>query len=466
MSLSERLQELKSSRAIIIKQRVPARLKMEQSLLRLIEKYDQIGPTSKIDYEGLISELRSLYLTGRLRSLHPRQIRLAASCLFEGKTALADDGEFLDQFLNVVQAINSRITLKRLIHTYCLHFDAGNPGIRRVGDFIRETLTFNASPVNSNWQNKFSQHNIFDASTAPDRLAELCISSPNPRTVLEQIGLKGQLLVSGLSAAVFERALTLLRRSLEIHPQLEDVDRILTWVHAGNGSIYYSAYRGALANALLLPWSGRTPDDSIRQKTQTFLLDNFSDPRIDIGPWVGVDPVARDVMIRWLAEATLEQFLKVVDRVAERQQWNYRRAFWTAYIQRRVVSNSWVAFGTAGAQFARRLADDSADTLMRHFATLGGAGADQAVLLLHIGDLIIADWSHNGRLRIWRRRNPAAPQFNLHSYVASDLRTGSDFDTVHLPPDGWQSKAEAYIRRHTGIRLDSTDYMPRRRGRL
>ena len=45
MSLSERLQELKSSRAIIIKQRVPARLKMEQSLLRLIEKYDQIGPT-------------------------------------------------------------------------------------------------------------------------------------------------------------------------------------------------------------------------------------------------------------------------------------------------------------------------------------------------------------------------------------------------------------------------------------
>ena len=107
-----------------------------------------------------------------------------------------------------------------------------------------------------------------------------------------------------------------------------------------------------------------------------------------------------------VAQATLSQFLEVVDRVAERQQWHYRRAFWTAYIERRVVSNAWVAFGTTGAQVARRLADDSADTLMRHFAALGGAGTDQAVLLLHIGDLIIADWSHNGRFGFGGNETP------------------------------------------------------------
>jgi hypothetical protein len=170
-------------------------------------------------------------------------------------------------------------------------------------------------------------------------------------------------------------------------------------------------------------------------------------------------------MIRWLAQATLEQFLKVVDRVAAKHQWDYRRAFWNAYIEKRVVANAWVAFGANGAQVARKIAETTADSLMRRFGMLGGAGADQAVLLLSIGDLIIADWSHNGRLRIWRRGNTSAPEFNLETYVASALRTDSEFDTVHLPPDGWQSKAEAYIRRHTGIKLLESEYLPRRTGK-
>ena len=126
------------------------------------------------------------------------------------------------------------------------------------------------------------------------------------------------------------------------------------------------------------------------------------------------------------------------------------------------MTNAWVAFGVNGAQVARKIAESTADSLMRRFGTLGGAGADQAVLLLSIGDLIIADWSHNGRLRIWRKGNPSAPEFNLGSYIASSLRTDSEFDIVHYPPDGWQSKAEAYIRRHTGIKLLESEYFPRR----
>jgi EH_Signature domain len=101
---------------------------------------------------------------------------------------------------------------------------------------------------------------------------------------------------------------------------------------------------------------------------------------------------------------------------------------------------------------------------MRRFATLGGAAADQAVLLLRIGDLTIADWSHDGKLRIWRR-GTAAPELNLKSYSAPDLRLDSDFELVHLPPDGWQQRTEAYIRRHTGIEISETEYMPRRRVR-
>jgi hypothetical protein len=211
------------------------------------------------------------------------------------------------------------------------------------------------------------------------------------------------------------------------------------------------------------PWTSKEPDRRLRETIQS-LLEFLGDPRINKDAWVRSDETARSIIIRWLAKATLKQFLKVVDRVAAKHQWDYRRAFWSAYIEGQFVSNSWVAFGTEGAEVATRLAKSSDDKLMRQFATLGKAGSNQAVLLLQIHDLIIADWSHNGRLRIWRRGNSSAPEFGSASYIASQLRANPEFEIAHLPPDGWQAKAEAYIRRHTGIKLLQVDYMPRSRG--
>jgi hypothetical protein len=212
----------------------------------------------------------------------------------------------------------------------------------------------------------------------------------------------------------------------------------------------------------LSPWANSDPEPKIKEVIQRFLLESLGDPRIDRGAWLGARETAREVIIRWLAQATLEQFLKVVDHVAERHQWDYRRAFWSAYIERGFVSNAWVAFGSSGAQVARKIAETTADPLMKRFATLGGSGPDQAVLLLSIGDLIVADWSHNGRLRIWRKGNGEAPLFSAPAYTAVELRKASDFDTVHIPADGWQSKAENYIRRYTGIKIAEHEYLPRR----
>jgi hypothetical protein len=387
-------------------------------------------------------------------------MRLAASCLFDGEKPLSADEEFLDQYLESLRSIRSRMAIKRLVHTYCLHFDPNHHGIRRIGTFLQEAM----SSVEGRWEwpERHKQYRLFDPAHGPRELAKLASNGSNPREELQKAGLTGQLWTSGLSVHVFLSALAAIRESLESNPRMEEVDRAIAWVASADGREHFLAYRNFLANALLLPFVDQELDLNIRKKIQGFLLDNLSDPRIDHGPWLRTDDAARGVMIRWLAQATLEQFLKVVDRVAPKHQWEYRRAFWGAYISRGVVSNAWVAFGTSGAHVARQLADKTSDTLMRRFASLGGAGAsaDHAVLLMSIGDLVIADWSHNGRLRIWRNGREAAPPLSMPSYLASDLRAGSDFHTVHLPPDGWQRRAEAYIRRHTGIALGEAEYMP------
>lgn len=465
MNLSKRLNELRGLRTLVRRPRLPLSLRIERSYDRICKKYDQISPVRYVDYDALLTKLRLVAKSRAMSTLSQREMRLAGSCLFDGDKKLADDYNFLSQFLGALRSIRSRVAIRRLIHAYCIHFDPKHPGIRQIGIFLREAISTVPPSPRWVWPERHRQFGLFDPTQAPERLAALTIDSPDPRKKLEEIGLSGQLVVSGLSASVFLSALRLTQRRLSSAPKLEDVNRVIAWVQADGGGMFYSAHRGAIANALLLPWTSAIPDPNIRQAIQGFLLDKLSDPRINGGAWLGTDEAARDVMIRWLAQATLEQFLKVVDRVAAKHQWDYRRAFWNAYIEKRVVTNAWVAFGVNGAQVARKIAENTADSLMRRFGTLGGAGADQAVLLLSIGELIVADWSHNGRLRIWRRGNPSAPTFNLDSYIASALRTDSEFDTVHNPPDGWQSKAEAYIRRHTGIKVLESEYLPRRVGK-
>jgi hypothetical protein len=463
MTLAERLRELKATRTIVRTPRLPPKTMTEQSFDRVDAKFDQVSVVNKVDYDALMAKLWNGARASSVSSLSPREMRLAASCLFDGRKRLADDASFLHQYLGALRSIRSRIATKRLIHSYCVHFDPGHAGIKQIGAFLDEAMS--SAKWRWEWPERHRRHRLFDPIEAPRRLFDLTSENAAPRRELERAGLKGPLLASGLSAHVFLRVLQEIRQRPQTDPRVDDVDRALAWVRDEKGEIYFSAHSGPLADALLLPWTQQEPDHTLREKIQNFLLEQLGDPRVDRSSWIRTDQLSREVMIRWLAQATLEQFLRVVDQVAPGHQWEYRRAFWNAYIEKRVVANAWVAFGSDGAFLARRIAAETADKLMSRFATLGAAGSDQAVLLLRIGDLVIADWSHNGRLGIWRRGNAQAPEFNKDSYTATELRTESDFDIVHRPPDGWQGTTEAYIRRHTGVRLMESDYMPRRRTR-
>ncbi|WP_334356952.1 MULTISPECIES: EH signature domain-containing protein [unclassified Bradyrhizobium] len=465
MSLSQRVEELKGNRTIVRAPRLPARARIEKIYEQLCDRYAQVSPLDGVDYVALIERLRLAAHANDLSSLSLRDMRLSGSCLFDGDPRLADNAKFLDLYLGALRSIKSRISIRRLINTYCVHFDERHPGIHQIGAFLREMIATIPASEGWPWVERHRQYGLFSPLQASARLCEATMDSQDPRKELELAGLTGPLSSGGLASSAFLRALAITERRLASNPSLQEVARIIRWAKGDSSSLHYSAHRGAIANALLTPWEGGDPEPSIKEAIQSFLIEGLSDPRIDRGAWLGVNQAARDIIIRWLAQATLEQFLKVVDRVAERHQWDFRRSFWSAYIERGYVANAWVAFGSNGAHVARKISETTADPLMKRFATLAGAGPDQAVLLLSIGELIVADWSHNGRLRIWKRGNGAAPQFNAPSYIAVELRKDSDFDIVHNPPDGWQGKAEGYIRRHTGIRLAEHEYLPRRRTR-
>lgn len=461
MSLMERLEQLKRTQSILRLRKLPLRPRVEKSLELIEARYERAHLVNAPDFEYLRNRLRTLSEREALVDLSLREMRLTASILFEGSERFADDYPFLAQYLKVLRPVRSRMILKRLIHAYCVHFDPSHAGIRQIGGYLSQAVS--AHDDQWEWHRWHRKYKLFDPARAPLEIARAVVDSENPRMDLARIGLSGQLWGAGLSAHVFLSSLTTIQARLESNPTLREVDRAIAWVRRDAGGVYFLANRSNFVEALLLPWAAKDPPPDIRKRIQGFLLDVVNDPRIDHGSWLGTDESARAVMVRWLAQATLEQFLKVVDKVAAAHQWEYRRAFWNAYVAKGWVSNAWVAFGNSGAAVARQIATESGDNLMRRFASLSGASPDQAVLLLQIGDLLIADWSHDGKLRIWRRGNVDAPKFDQPSYVATQLRTGSDFDIAHLPPDGWQSKAESYIRRFTGLRLSTLEFMPSNR---
>ena len=169
---------------------------------------------------------------------------------------------------------------------------------------------------------------------------------------------------------------------------------------------------------------------------------------------------AKSVMRRWLTKASLEQFLDVVDRTAQSHMWAARRKFWFAYYENKFMVEAWVAFAADGARLARELAKERDNPAIKNFGTLNrsaGVVKEHAVLIMKIGDLVVADWSHNGKCHIWLPEDENAPKLYKRSYDRDELICGSSWDKKHL--GAWQLEVHAYIQHNTGIRMMTMDYM-------
>src|SRR5262249_13819720 len=131
MILAGRVRELLRTRTVIRPVRLRRRLLIEESAERI--RFDFVRAVGGVDYDSLIVKLRVAARSRSFISISDREMRLAASCLFHGDAYLASDRVFLDLYLDALRSIRSRTGIKRLIHSYCEHFDPKSESIRRIG---------------------------------------------------------------------------------------------------------------------------------------------------------------------------------------------------------------------------------------------------------------------------------------------------------------------------------------------
>ena len=192
--------------------------------------------------------------------------------------------------------------------------------------------------------------------------------------------------------------------------ELSVLERVFAFITEESGQFRFPEKSREIANHLLLPLANENPSPEIQDRIREFLLSHLGDPRITPDSWQGVAWSAREVMLRWLVGVALEDFFRLLDAIALDRHWRYRKAFWSAYLERDRITDAWVILGSRVRDVAWASLSEGAE----HYAGFrkrSGVQSNHSVLLLKVGPLTVSEWSHDGSCRVWLSDNQYAPPF-------------------------------------------------------
>jgi hypothetical protein len=405
---------------------------------------------------------------GRFDDIPRRDWRRVPWCLWLKERPLVRDGAVREAYLSWLRLQGRRRAYAALIAAYLRNFDSDDPAVAEIGRTLAEAVKRFDWP----WPDRHREYRLFAPPEAPARISSFVLDSEmSVEEALAASGLSSELACVGLGRAAFMTALERYSETVVAasNPQ-HLMTRVFEWAEI-KGDFAFSGVRNRLADNLLLPWAapGVVPPEEIGERTRDFLLRHLGDPRLHSGRWINVSPDAEAVMKRWLAKASLEQFLEIVDDVASpefKTHWPYRRSFWGAYDRIDAIEEAWVIFARRGAQQAKSMVDATVAFGQLESGYL--VRPNHAVLLLKIGLLTVAEWSENGKCYIWLPGNESTPKLYRQRYARADVVTGSDNGgVIHTASQygTWQRKVQSFIRQNTGIRLNERDYMLKGRSR-
>lgn len=403
-------------------------------------------------------------------------LRASVWLLWAERQPLSELPGLMDAVLT--QAYKSNATARALIEAWLRAFSRNDPSVVRTGMSIRQLLVARPTPRLELWRNADRRLGLFDAREGPTKLTNQLISGPETvDEVLSASGFDDPLRASGGYIRAVQQEIVAKSSGFLTRPAADQsLKRVLAFL-APNGKLRFAEpkSRGEVARGLLRPWlGGENVPEEIRFQIQDFLLEHLGDPRLQAQRWQEAGEQATSLMRRWLTRASLQAFFSLISEHALDAHWVYRKAFWSACLEKDPTIEAWLALGSRIRDSARAVED-----LKGGYARLDGASGDQAVLLLRVKNTIFCEWSHNGKLRAWPSDWSNAPRLERRSYTRAELtREGLPFppnarfrstgsaDGMGLSHIGsarnrWQGSAAELLARRTQIVLSPSDWRPR-----
>jgi len=370
-------------------------------------------------------------------------------------------------FLAWLRLVPRGRVLSATLHEFLRVYPADSQVLPIWRDGLRELLESfpSRSTRIQRWRDHCSNIYCFRQDGCEKYAMKLLVHQDPVDKILEESGFTGTLAASGYLRSVQGILLHILSGALSgMNKDVPSIAaRIFQFVSPDGKNFRFPETRVSVANDLLLPFEQSNPSETGRDLVREFLLGVLGHPQINQGRWQGVDRRAQEVMLRWLASVALETFFMLLDRTALDRHWRHRRKLWSAYHHNGYIRDAWLVLGGQAAIAARQL-ENRQQLAFAKFVPGGQVQATHSVLLFRIGDLVVAEWSHSGKCRIWLPGNPSCPRLYQAKYSRRQLVNGSDYEQVHQGAEEgrWQQQIHYWISQRTGIKIPLDEYMPQR----
>lgn len=400
-------------------------------------------------------------------SLSTMEFRDAIWCLWEAKPSLAENPHALNRILEEIDRSDKRKLFRTLATVYLIQFRPDRPGLDLVSSALERG--------SHRWGTPFvvyqRDYALYDPVLGPKKIAALALQqNMSPSDAMRSLGFSALDAQSGFTEAITRNLLIELGSGAE-PDHMKRLDMVRSYALDSRNELVFKGLDLEIAEALMKPFLGKSPEKAIKDIFLNFIVSIFKDPRTYPGRWERF-PQIKALVVSWLTEQSLRQFLDIVGLTvkdpSDAEMWRYRRAFWEAAHRKGIIQGAWVVFADDGARLARSRFGKNVD-----FGTFNGAGSKQiqrthAVLLLEVGQGVVADWSHNGKVNIWSDASErSAPRLYQKSYSSDDVTISKDdTDTsrylvkTHSSPKtySWQRVVADRIYRMTNTRLQPSDY--------
>lgn len=194
--------------------------------------------------------------------------------------------------------------------------------------------------------------------------------------------------------------------------------------------------------------------ESLRQPVQSYVLQDWQDPRIagaDVR-WRDVSDKARQIFTQWITKEDLRFFFDVVAKACNDPKFAYRKAFWMAYFERITFCRP-VLRGDAEYLFRN---DPQA---MRYYrdrrpAELKGGNSNQHAFIIQMTEFTFVEFSTAGACYVYRNVNLPF-ELGDAEYRMDELRfkLKAIHRVIHYNSEDyyWQSDFESWLEREVGI---------------
>jgi hypothetical protein len=444
---------------------VPATMRFAERLARLLA--DTVVERPSQENLGLISRrIHAALAAGE--ALSRKDLRHAPWCIFATKTPLADHPDRLALLLARMAEVEYHRLYQRLAHAYLNFFEPSRTGLSTVGAF----LTRHVERLRSPWVEAHRALDIFAPDTGPEKVASIALAAARtPDDILADAGIGNAASHVGFREHAYRMGFATLENGGNRDPMWR-LEIVKKWAFPEARVVRFDSLRTSAVRAAVDPWKDTDPDSVTKDAFLEPVLSLLGDPRTKPARWNGCEK-AEKIVRRWLTEQSLRQFCDVVDRVAKPEHWTYRRAFWEGLYNKRYPSDieeAWVVFESSGASAARR--QFGKDISFGQFAGGTGIQSGHSVLLLKVGTLTVAEWSHSSPCSIWdERHDERGPRLYKQAYDAGELKkpyigstSGDNLEKQgvfwHRGSDNyaWQDRIARFLRQRRNIIISRADY--------